>query len=113
LEQRLGEKLRGSDVFALAAGGVRVHEPAADLGLALALISSRRKVPLPPDVVVCGEVGLGGEVRNVNHLARRLNEAGRMGFRKAIVPASTPDGPAGVELIKVATIKQGAAMAGL
>jgi DNA repair protein RadA/Sms len=113
LEQRLGEKLRGSDVFALAAGGVRVHEPAADLGLALALISSRRKVPLPPDVVVCGEVGLGGEVRNVNHLARRLNEAGRMGFRKAIVPASSPDGPPGVALLRVKTVKEGAAVAGL
>jgi DNA repair protein RadA/Sms len=70
-------------------------------------------VPLPPDVVVCGEVGLGGEVRNVNHLARRLNEAGRMGFHKAIVPASAPDGPAGVELLKVKTVAEGAAIAGL
>ena len=113
LEQRLGERLRGSDVFALAAGGVKVHEPAADLGLALALISSKRNLPLPPDLVVCGEVGLGGEVRQVNHLARRLNEAGRMGFHRAIVPASAPDGPVGVELLKVPTVAMAASLAGL
>ena len=92
LDQRLGVKLRGADVFALAAGGVRVHEPAADLALALALLSSKADAPLPADTVVVGEVGLGGEVRQVNHLARRLSEAARLGFAAAVVPASTPEG---------------------
>lgn len=113
LDQRMGLKLRGSDVFALAAGGVKVHEPAADLALTLALISSRANQPLPPDVVICGEVGLGGEVRQVSHLARRLNEAGRMGFRQAIVPASAPEGRHGIELIRVPTIAHAATVAGL
>lgn len=113
LEQRLGVKMRGADVYALAAGGVRVHEPAADLALALALISSKRKSPLPPDVVICGEVGLGGEVRQVSHLARRLNEASRMGFARAVVPLSAPDGPTGLELLRVPTVAMAANLCGL
>jgi DNA repair protein RadA/Sms len=113
LDQRLGLKLRGSDIFALAAGGVRVHEPAADLAVALALVSSRTGAALPPDVVVCGEVGLGGEVRQVAHLARRLHEAQRLGFRRAVVPASAPDGPAGMQVLRSATIADACALAGL
>jgi len=113
LDQRVGLKMRGCDVFALAAGGVRVHEPAADLGLALALISSKQKQPLPADVVVCGEVGLGGEVRQVSHLGRRLNEAHRMGFHRAVVPASAPDGPVGMELMRVPTVAMASKLCGL
>ena len=113
LDQRVGLKMRGADVFALAAGGVRVHEPAADLGLALALISSKQQHPLPADVVVCGEVGLGGEVRQVSHLARRLNEAHRMGFARAVVPASAPDGPVGMELLRVPTVAMASKLCGL
>jgi DNA repair protein RadA/Sms len=113
LDQRLGVGLRGSDVFALAAGGVRVHEPAADLGLALALLSSRQARPLPDDLVACGEVGLGGEVRQVGHLARRLHEAQRLGFRRAIVPASAPEGPFGIDLLRAPTLGHAAAVAGL
>jgi DNA repair protein RadA/Sms len=111
LDQRLGLRLRGSDIFALAAGGVRVTEPAADLALALALVSSRTAMPLPADLVVCGEVGLGGEVRQVAHLDRRLREAHRLGFRRAVVPASAPDGPAGMQVLRAATVADAADLA--
>ena len=117
LDQRLGVKLRGADVFALAAGGVRVHEPAADLALALALLSSKADAPLPADTVVVGEVGLGGEVRQVNHLARRLSEAARLGFAAAVVPASTPEGldadVGDMILLRAPTVAEAARLAGL
>lgn len=113
LDQRLSLKLRGSDIFVLAAGGVRVHEPAADLALALALLSTKEGTPLPADIVVCGEVGLGGEVRQVSHLARRLHEAERMGFRRAVVPASAPESIGGIEVLRAPTIARAATLAGL
>jgi len=69
--------------------------------------------PVPAEVVVCGEVGLAGEVRQVGHLGRRLSEAARLGFARAIVPASAPDGPAGITLHKVATINEALAAVGL
>jgi DNA repair protein RadA/Sms len=113
LDQRMGLRLRGADIFALAAGGVRVHEPAADLAMALALLSSRAGLPLPADVVVCGEVGLGGEIRQVAHLGRRLHEAQRLGFHRAVVPASAPEGPVGIEVLRAATVAEAAVLAGL
>ncbi len=61
-------------------GGVRVSEPAGDLGIAIALASAISGIPVPPDIVACGEVGLGGEIRRVSHMERRLAEAARLGF---------------------------------
>jgi DNA repair protein RadA/Sms len=104
LERRCGISLFRSDVYASAVGGVRVVEPAADLALALALASAAAGAPLPADMVACGEVGLGGEVRQVGHTARRLAEAARLGFRRALVPGSAPE-VAGIELIRVASIR--------
>ncbi|HLQ66829.1 MAG TPA: DNA repair protein RadA [Candidatus Limnocylindrales bacterium] len=86
LEKRARLSLAGADVFVNVAGGIRLEEPAADLALALALASSFRDRPLPPDRVALGEVGLGGELRPVPHLARRLAEAARLGFTSAVVP---------------------------
>ncbi|HVE93540.1 MAG TPA: DNA repair protein RadA [Acidimicrobiales bacterium] len=93
------------EVYASAVGGVRVNEPAADLAIALAVASSKMKRALPPDLVACGEIGLGGELRQVNRLAARLNEAARFGFRRALVPASSPD-VAGIELVRVASLAE-------
>jgi DNA repair protein RadA/Sms len=104
LEQRGGERLSGFDVFASAAGGARVLEPGADLAVGLAVVSSRTGRALPAEVVVCGEVGLGGEIRQVAHTGRRLAEAARVGFTRAIVPLSAPDGPPELRLVRVATI---------
>ena len=86
LDKRAGTSLAGADVFVNVAGGIRLEEPAADLGIALALASSFRDRPLPPDLVAVGEVGLGGELRPVPQIERRLAEARRLGFRSAIVP---------------------------
>jgi len=88
-----------SDVYVSAAGGVRVAEPGADLGVLLAIVSSVRDQPVRADMVALGEVGLGGEVRQVPQAPRRLAEAMRLGFRRAIVPRSTPE-VAGMELLR-------------
>ena len=86
LEKRAGLSLAGADVFVNVAGGIKLEEPAADLGLALALASSFRDAPLPPDLVAVGEVGLGGELRPVPQMDRRLEEAMRLGFGAALIP---------------------------
>jgi DNA repair protein RadA/Sms len=113
IERRLGVTLTKMDVYASAVGGVRVTEPASDLALALALLSNKADIALPEGVVACGEIGLGGEVRQVPHTARRLSEAARLGFTKAVVPATSPDGPLGMELVKAHTLKDAAAAFGL
>lgn len=85
LERRLHLALGSQDVFVNVVGGVKVDEPAADLGIALAVISSYKNKPLT-DIVVAGEVGLVGEIRPVNHIERRIQESVRLGFNKIIVP---------------------------
>lgn len=89
IEKKLGLPLYGHDIFVNVAGGIRLDEPAADLGAALALISSFKNQPLDSKLLVCGEVGLAGEVRRVAQLDQRLSEAERLGFRSAIVPKSS------------------------
>lgn len=113
LEQRVGIALSSSEVFVSAVGGVRVTEPAADLGIALALASAARDVALPDDLVAFGEIGLGGELRQVPHGARRLAEAARLGFAQAIVPASAPPAPAGLRAIRVSTLAEATQLLGL
>jgi DNA repair protein RadA/Sms len=97
------EALAGSDVYTSVAGGARVSEPGADLALALAIAGSARDGAVPEGTVVVGELGLGGEVRQVAHTPRRLAEAARVGFTRAIVPRSTPD-VAGLDLVRVADV---------
>jgi DNA repair protein RadA/Sms len=86
LTRRVGLSLGGQDVIASVVGGLRVHEPAADLGLALAIVSSHRDKPLPADLAAVGEVGLSGELRSVSQLERRLLETERLGFRRCLLP---------------------------
>jgi DNA repair protein RadA/Sms len=88
LERRAGLSLAAVDVYASAVGGVRIAEPGADLAVCLALASAAVDRPLPPDLVACGEVGLAGEIRQVAQTPRRLAEAARLGFRRALVPSS-------------------------
>jgi DNA repair protein RadA/Sms len=104
LEQRVGLALNRADVYALAVGGARAWEPAADLGLALAVASSLSGEPVPDDIVACGEVGLGGELRQVTHTARRLREADRLGFRRVVLPPTAPDPPAGMIALRAGTL---------
>ena len=100
------------DVFASVAGGIRVTEPAADLAVALAVASAATGVPLPPTLAAVGEVGLSGEIRQVTNLPRRLEESVRLGFDQVVVPASSPEGPGGVRLIRVETVAQAVAQFG-
>lgn len=88
LEKRVGINLSKSDVLVNVVGGLKVAEPAADLGVALAVISSLRDIVIHPHTVVMGELGLGGEVRMVSQIESRLKEAAKLGFKKAIVPKS-------------------------
>jgi len=90
LDRRAGVRTGGADVYVSVVGGVRVSEPGADLAVSLAVASSVGGVAVPGDVVVLGEVGLGGEIRQVAHTARRLSEAARLGFTRAVVPDAAP-----------------------
>jgi DNA repair protein RadA/Sms len=114
LERRAGVSLAGREVYASAVGGVRVVEPGADLGLCLAVVSSVTDVPLPDDLVACGEVGLAGEIRQVTQTPRRLAEAARLGFRRALVPLSAAGPPVPhLEVARLASLAQALEWAGL
>lgn len=104
LDRRAQLPIAALDVYAMAVGGVRVVEPGADLALCVALASSFVGRPVPETVVACGEVGLGGELRQVGRLDRRLAEASRMGFTTAVVPRSAPAVDAPIELLRVPTL---------
>ncbi|MFN2609187.1 MAG: DNA repair protein RadA [Acidimicrobiales bacterium] len=108
LEQRAGVKVARADVYALAVGGVQVVEPAADLAVALAVASATSGTPIPDDMVACGEIGLGGELRQVAQADRRLAEAVRLGFRRAVVPESSPDPPTAMSVVRAATLREAA-----
>jgi len=86
LEKRVGYQLHHCDVFVALAGGLKILEPAIDLGILLAIASSFANRALPSDLIVLGEVGLGGEVRGVSRVETRLKEAIHMGFKKCILP---------------------------
>ncbi len=86
LEKRVGYRLHHCDVFVALAGGLKIAEPAIDLGILLAIASSFLNRALPSDLIVLGEVGLGGEVRGVSRLETRLKEGIHMGFKKCILP---------------------------
>ncbi len=101
LQRRGNVKLVDREVFAATVGGMRVTEPAADLAVALAVASSARDVALPPHTVVIGEVGLAGEVRRVAGVGRRLTEAARLGFTRALVPPDSGPLPGGVRVTVV------------
>ena len=107
LEKRAKIGLGEQDVFVNAAGGVRLTEPAADLALALAIASNRRDRPVGAETVAVGELGLSGEIRRVPQLERRLLEAFRLGFRRAVIPAQGEvrvEGQAGMRLLRAESI---------
>jgi len=97
LEKRAGYRFADQDVFVNVAGGMRLQEPATDLGIACALVSALSNRPVGKNTVFVGEIGLGGEIRGVNRIIQRVNEAKKMGFDTAVVPESnlasikTPD----------------------
>ncbi|MBI4531008.1 MAG: DNA repair protein RadA [Candidatus Latescibacteria bacterium] len=108
LEKRVGISLADQDIFVNIAGGIRLDEPAVDLGVALAVISSFREQPIDPKTVAIGEVGLGGEVRTVPQVDRRIAEAQKLGFTKVLLPKGNIKGLKrieGVELVGIADIE--------
>ncbi|MBB3037749.1 DNA repair protein RadA [Hoyosella altamirensis] len=112
LERRCALSLAGSEVYAATVGGMRVTEPAADLAIALAVASGSRDRVLPPRTVVLGEVGLAGEIRPVPGVARRIQEAARLGFTNAIVPAGSGTLPVGVAVAEVSTVSEALTLLG-
>ena len=108
LEKRLrGHSFGKSDVFVSVAGGIRITEPAADLGLALSIVSNQIDRPMPDGLVAVGELGLSGEVRRVGQLERRLHEAARHGLTRALIPAGARAGrPSGLDVVEVRTVAE-------
>jgi DNA repair protein RadA/Sms len=104
LETRLELAFAGNEVYLNVAGGLRITEPAADLAIALALISALTDRPVPEDVAAFGEIGLAGEVRMVAQPELRLREAGKLGFRRVLMPRRRDAGKerlAGIEALEV------------
>jgi DNA repair protein RadA/Sms len=109
LEKRVGLHMQTQDAYLNVAGGVKLDEPAADLGIAVAVASSFRDRPTHPGDVVFGEIGLTGEVRAVSRIDQRVNEALKLGFTRVILPQKslkqwTP--PKGIEVIPVKTVQE-------
>ena len=106
LERRAGFKLGQKDVFLNMAGGLRITDPAADLAVICAVLSSNFDYPIKADVCFAGEVGLSGEIRPVSQAARRAVEAARLGFKRIFVSSYThfDTKPEGIEIVKVADI---------
>ena len=88
LEKRFGYRFSGMDTYLNIVGGLKLDEPAADLPVALALVSGITDKPVPDEIVAIGEIGLSGEVRSVSRISARISEAARLGFTKCIVPRS-------------------------
>jgi DNA repair protein RadA/Sms len=110
LGRRAGLNLASHDVYASIVGGLTVEEPSIDLPLALALASALRDRPLAAGTVACGEIGLTGELRPVNGLGRRLREAARLGFARAIVPRNSGRGEepdaSGLDIVRVGSLRE-------
>jgi DNA repair protein RadA/Sms len=116
LSRRAGMKLGNQDIIVNATGGIKLDEPAADLGIALAVASSFRDVPVDIHTAAIGEIGLSGEIRSVSQLERRLGEVARLGFKRCLVPKNgfknvrVPDS---LQAVPVATVRQAIDSAGL
>ena len=107
LEKRVGFKLLQKDVFLNIAGGLRVQDPAIDLAVLAAVLSSNMDISLDPGTCLCGEVGLAGEIRPVNRIEQRISEAQKLGFKRILVPAEQMErlgsrkGQAEIEVVPV------------
>jgi DNA repair protein RadA/Sms len=114
LARRAGLKLSNQDIIVNVVGGLRISEPAADLGIALAIASSTHNRPLPMDLAAIGEIGLSGELRTVPQLDRRLAECARLGLSRCIVPHISKgklEEPSGIKLDFAPTVRQALATA--
>lgn len=106
LELRSGVNLAGRDIYVATVGGMKLIEPSVDLALALAVASAAVNLALPSDLIAIGEVGLAGEIRRVNGLQQRAQEAFRLGFKKAILPAGSDVKVPGMDIVEVHRLDQ-------
>ena len=113
LSRRAGVSLSNQDIVVNVTGGLRVSEPATDLGLALAIASSARNVAVDSETAAVGELGLTGEVRTVPQLERRVREVARLGLKRCLVPSRYAQGPessdglpGGLQVVPVASLAE-------
>lgn len=107
LTRRAGINLSNQDIIANVVGGLRISEPAADLGIALAIVSSCRDMKVVPGLVAVGEIGLNGELRAVSQVERRIAEVVRLGFRRCLIPAISSElDSSGIELLRASTVSE-------
>lgn len=107
MEKRAGMNLWGYDAYVSIAGGMKINDPAIDLGIACAIASSMRNKPVDQDTMIIGEIGLAGEIRGVSNIMQRVKEADKLGFKQCIIPASNYDtamDKLGIKVIKVSNI---------
>ncbi|MEW6408736.1 MAG: magnesium chelatase domain-containing protein, partial [Nitrospirota bacterium] len=110
LEKRIGMPFQTNDVYVNVVGGIRLDEPAVDLGIITAVASSLKEIPVDPKTVVFGEVGLTGEVRAIGQAEPRIKEASKLGFKRAVIPAGNArklvaDVP--IEITGIETVEEG------
>jgi DNA repair protein RadA/Sms len=106
IEKHLGVHTRALDVYLAVAGGLEVTEPAADLGICAAILSSLRDRPIPPDTVVLGEVGLAGDLRPVRKGPERLQEVAKLGFRRAVVSHQPLPKKLDLDVVRAKTLRE-------
>jgi DNA repair protein RadA/Sms len=107
MEKRLGIQMQSVDAYINVVGGIKVDEPALDLGVVAVLYSSLRDFQIPGDLMILGEVGLTGEVRNIQHIEKRLIEGKKLGFKRCIIPKGNQKGlkVAGMAVLPVDNIR--------
>ena len=105
LEKRMGLPLSNYDAYVNIAGGIRMNEPAVDLGIVMAIISSYKNRPVPEDMIVFGEVGLSGEVRAVSMPEQRVSEAKKLGFKTCVIPSVSENAVKNIEGIRVIGVR--------
>lgn len=110
LEKRVGFRLNQKDVFVNIVGGLKITDPGLDLALMAAILSSDQDMSIPDGTVLCGEVGLSGEVRSVSRIAQRVSEADRLGFKRIFVPSSSSKENLKTRSIQVIPVKTVAEM---
>ncbi len=108
IEQKLSLPIRQYDIFVNVVGGIRIDEPAADFGIATAIISAIKSRPVPKGLVVIGEIGLGGELRPVPNIETRVKEAEKLGFKQCLIPPGSKGLHSGIEVIRIRDVRDGA-----
>jgi len=110
LEKRIGLHLEAEDIFVNVAGGIKIEDPAADLGVTVAITSAFREQIVVPNTVFLGEVGLAGEIRSISQVILRINEAEKLGFKYCVLPKNNCKNldykNDSIELIPVSTLKE-------